>query len=107
MRGPSPLYRTCLVFVPPAWILQQVREEESLMNILTSRTASKYPEAAPARCDRRAFLKGAALAVTGFSAAGPLQALLARPATAVQLPYSPDYGPLLPTPDENTGLELL
>jgi hypothetical protein len=77
------------------------------MDTWTSRTTSKPPGAVPASCDRRTFLKGAALAVAGFSAAVPFQVLLPRPATAAQFLYSPDYGPLFPTLDENTDLELL
>ena len=56
---------------------------------------------------RRSFLKGSALAVAGLASIVPFQALLNRPASAVELPYSPDYGPLAPVNDENTGLPLL
>ena len=73
----------------------------------TSRTTSQHLNAVPTHCNRRTFLKGATLVVAGVSAAVPLQALRTRPATAAQLPYSPDYGPLVPTLDATTGLELL
>lgn len=57
---------------------------------------------------RRAFLRGAA-AVAGGLAAAPLEALAARSASAEspKLAVSPDYGPLQPTRDLTTGLELL
>lgn len=53
---------------------------------------------------RRSFLKRGA-AVAGVSAVASFQALLTRPRTA--LAFSPDYGPLFPTPNEATGLNLL
>jgi uncharacterized protein len=56
---------------------------------------------------RRSFLKGSALAVAGLSSVVPFQALLSRKASAVELPYSPDYGPISPVNDENTGLPLI
>jgi secreted PhoX family phosphatase len=37
----------------------------------------------------------------------PFQALLSRQASAAELPYSPDYGPLAPVNDDNTGLPLI
>lgn len=55
--------------------------------------------------ERRNFLKGGALAIA--SAALPFKALIGREAQAVELPYSPDYGPLKPMVDETTGLPLL
>jgi uncharacterized protein len=55
-------------------------------------------------CDRRSFLKGST-AMAGLSAAASFQALLARPRSV--LAFSPDYGPLSPTLDEATGLDLL
>jgi uncharacterized protein len=77
------------------------------MDPWTSRTTSQPLNAVPTHCNRRTFLKSATLVVAGVSAAVPWQALRTRPATAAQLPYSPDYGPLVPTPDAHTGLELL
>jgi secreted PhoX family phosphatase len=56
---------------------------------------------------RRSFLKGSAVEVAGLASAVPFQALFTRPVSAVELPYSPDYGPLAPVNDENTGLPLL
>ncbi|WP_018413055.1 PhoX family protein [Methyloversatilis thermotolerans] len=54
---------------------------------------------------RRGFLKsGVAAAAT---VAMPFSIMGARQAHAVQLPYSPDYGPLAPVNDEVTGLPLL
>jgi uncharacterized protein len=57
---------------------------------------------------RRTFLRGAAVAA-GAAAFGPFDALAARTANAAiaKLPFSPDYGPLYPTRDQATGLELL
>lgn len=70
--------------------------------------------------DRRRFLGGTAAAVAGGVAmAGPLQGLVARAAGAsataagrraggpAARPFSADYGPLFPTRDQTTGLELL
>ena len=54
---------------------------------------------------RRGFLKSSVAAAA--MAGGPLGLLAAAPARAVQLPYSPDYGPLAPVADEVTGLPLL
>jgi uncharacterized protein len=59
--------------------------------------------------DRRGFLRGAAVAAS-LAALGPLEALGARAAGAAPLktmPFSPDYGPLYPTRDQTTGLDLL
>ncbi len=53
--------------------------------------------------DRRSFLRGSALAAAGLAFGG----LVGRDLAAAQLPYSPDYGPLLPAVDETTGLQLL
>lgn len=55
---------------------------------------------------RRRFLGGSALAIGGL-AAGSLDALVARAANAQRLDQSPDYGPLLETADQTTGLPLL
>ncbi|MGH9891455.1 MAG: alkaline phosphatase PhoX [bacterium] len=55
--------------------------------------------------DRRNFLMSGGLAVA--SAALPFKALIGREAQAVELPYSPNYGPLQPTIDETTQLPLL
>lgn len=54
---------------------------------------------------RRGFIKSGIAATAAI--AMPLQLLGTRGANAVQLPYSPDYGPLLPVNDEVTGLPLL
>lgn len=54
---------------------------------------------------RRGFLKSAVGAAAAV--AMPFSVLGSGAARAVQLPYSPDYGPLLPTPDQTTGLNLL
>ena len=59
------------------------------------------------RLGRRSFLKGSALTVAALSSVAPFQALLSRKASAVELPYSPDYGPLAPVNDDNTGLPLI
>ncbi|MCP2935969.1 hypothetical protein NK983_25105, partial [Salmonella enterica subsp. enterica serovar Typhimurium] len=54
---------------------------------------------------RRGFLKsGVAAAAT---VAMPFSILGSKKAHAVQLPFSPDYGPLAPVADEVTGLPLL
>ena len=53
--------------------------------------------------DRRAFLKGAATA----AAAIPLNALVGRIDAGERRPWTPAYGPLVPTLDETTGLPLL
>lgn len=56
--------------------------------------------------DRRNVLRGAA----ALAALGPLGALSARTAGAApvtRLPFGPDYGPLRPTKDQTTGLELI
>ncbi|WP_026224955.1 PhoX family protein [Methyloversatilis thermotolerans] len=54
---------------------------------------------------RRGFLKSgvAAAATLGM----PFSMLGSNKAQAVQLPYSPDYGPLAPVADQSTGLPLL
>lgn len=56
--------------------------------------------------DRRNVLRSAA----ALAALGPLGALSARTAGAApvaRLPFGPDYGPLRPTKDQTTGLELI
>jgi secreted PhoX family phosphatase len=57
---------------------------------------------------RRTLLRGAAVAA-GAAAFGSFDALAARTAkgAVARLPFSPDYGPLFPTRDQTTGLELL
>jgi uncharacterized protein len=58
---------------------------------------------------RRSLLRGAA-AVAGAAAFVPFEALAARTSGAgpvVKATFSPDYGPLRPTRDHTTGLELL
>ncbi len=60
--------------------------------------------------DRRGFLRLGATVAGGLAALGPMEALAARTAGAAPLskqPFSPDYGPLFPTRDLATGLELL
>jgi secreted PhoX family phosphatase len=62
------------------------------------------------RLDRRTFLRGSALVAASVAAGGPLHALGVRMAAAdesVRQEFSPDYGPLFPTQDQTTGLELL
>ena len=54
---------------------------------------------------RRGFLKSGAIAAAAI--AMPMHLLGARNAHAVQLPFSPDYGPLFDTPDMATGFNLL
>jgi secreted PhoX family phosphatase len=61
---------------------------------------------------RRGLLRGAA-ATAALAAVAPLEALASRSANAapadssLKQPFSPDYGPLYPTRDQTTGLELL
>ena len=55
---------------------------------------------------RRGFLKSSGLAA-GIGVSGTFGALLARPASAAHLSFSPDYGPLVEAFDETTGLPLL
>ena len=58
--------------------------------------------------DRRTLLKGGAAAVAGLSVpAMAFQALMSKPAKAAWPGFSPDYGPLYETVDQNTGLPLL
>lgn len=55
---------------------------------------------------RRAIIQGAA----ALAALGPLGALGARTAGAAPMaraPFGPGYGPLRPTKDQTTGLELI
>lgn len=58
--------------------------------------------------DRRTVLRGAAAAVAGMASV-PLAALAAHAEsqTVAKQEFSPDYGPLHPTKDQTTGLELL
>lgn len=56
--------------------------------------------------DRRDFLGGAAVAA-GAATLAPLEAFAARATAPVHKGWSPDYGPLYPTRDHTTGLELL
>src|SRR5687768_11928417 len=53
--------------------------------------------------NRRSFLKG------GLTGAATISfgALLAQRAHAVELPYTDDYGPVVPVNDETTGLPLI
>jgi len=60
------------------------------------------------RLSRRSFLQRSALTLGGLAvASGALQPLTLGNAHARWFPYSPDYGPLFPTVDKNTGLPLL
>lgn len=52
--------------------------------------------------DRRSFLKGSAVGAAGLSFAA-----LAGKASALPMPFSPDYGPLNLVNDETTGLPLI
>jgi secreted PhoX family phosphatase len=54
---------------------------------------------------RRGFLKSGVMAAAAI--AMPMQLLGAKDARAVQLPFSPDYGPMFDTPDMATGYNLL
>jgi len=54
---------------------------------------------------RRGFLKSSVAAAATIGT--PLSLLSTGPAQAIELPYSPDYGPLSPVADEATGLPLL
>jgi len=54
---------------------------------------------------RRGFIKSGIAAAAAI--AMPLQLLGARNAHAVQLPFSPDYGPLMDVADQATGFNLL
>jgi len=54
---------------------------------------------------RRGFIKSGIAAAAAI--AMPLQMLGARNAHAVQLPFSPDYGPLMDVADQATGFNLL
>jgi len=65
---------------------------------------SKLPSYVPG-FNRRSFLRGAAL--TGIAVAAPFQALAKRADHDGARRPSPDYGPLAPVDDENTGLPLL
>lgn len=72
--------------------------------------STKVPPTSSPGLDRRGFLRGAAVTAAGLATLGPLEALAARTAGAapVQMaPFSVDYGPLRPSRDQATGLELL
>ena len=58
--------------------------------------------------NRRGFLKGSSMLVGGL-AASPFQLLGARQASGktTRAAFSPDYGPLSPVNDQNTGLPLI
>ena len=58
--------------------------------------------------DRRGFLRGSSLLMGGLAAA-PFQMMMARQAAGKQTraAFSPDYGPLAPVADQNTGLPLI
>lgn len=56
---------------------------------------------------RRGFLRSGVAAAATMSVGMPFALLGAGQAKAIELPYSPDYGPLSPVADEVTGLPLL
>jgi uncharacterized protein len=61
-----------------------------------------------ANLSRRSLLKGGAAMVAGMSVpAMAFQAYMSKPANAAWPQFSPDYGPLYETIDQNTGLPLL
>lgn len=68
----------------------------------TIRTQAR-PHISPAR---RRLLKGG-VALAGVAAATPFTALLRNVGAQTRMAFSPDYGPLVPVADANTGLELL
>ncbi|GGD77641.1 alkaline phosphatase PhoX [Lacimicrobium alkaliphilum] len=71
---------------------------------MTSKTtgAEQQPEPTQTAVNRRDFIKGSSV-VTASAAF----AAMSNRAVAASLPYSDSYGPLLPTADKATGLELL
>lgn len=72
--------------------------------------SANAPTTSASGLDRRGFLRGAAVAAAGLATLGPLEALAARAAGAAPIkksPFSADYGPLRPTRDHTTGLDLL
>lgn len=56
---------------------------------------------------RRRFVQGAAATGGGLALGGPLAALTAGTAQAAQAPRAVGYGPLYPTPEEDSGREFL
>lgn len=56
---------------------------------------------------RKRFIQGTAAAGGGVALAGPLSALAARSAHAAPPERDPGYGPLRPTPEEDTGLTFI
>jgi secreted PhoX family phosphatase len=52
---------------------------------------------------RRRFVEGSAAVGGGLAIAGPLSALAAQTAEARKRPHAPGYGPLLPTPEIDSG----
>jgi secreted PhoX family phosphatase len=59
----------------------------------------------PSQFSRRGFLRGGAAAAAAVTM--PFELLGSGAAHAVELPYSPDYGPLAPVADGTTGLPLI
>ncbi|MAL98180.1 MAG: phosphatase [Alteromonadaceae bacterium] len=57
----------------------------------------------PALIGRRSLMRNSVLGAAGLAFGG----LIGRTASAASLPFSPDYGPLMPAMDESTGLYLI